>query len=175
MATIRLSEEQLRNIIQESIEGVLLGGGDEELNEDVKTKAKSFFNGAKKGIAGAINGFRAGQALTNAQRDNRWQYSKINPQDSLTVSSDNKDAAREATKMFQLAKQYTSEANNLKSQALALKRQFGLIYNKQSQSFAYPQTQVAGAGSAATGLRGRGMNRQSRFAAAGQQPTINEE
>ena len=110
MAKIALSELELQNLIKESIENVLQGGNEDELNEDWN----SFKRGLKGGMSGMINGYRSGKALADTDKEHRWQYSRRNPEDSFSSNGNDMDAAKQATKNFKMAKEYMATANRLK-------------------------------------------------------------
>ena len=168
MAKITLSELALQNLIKESIENVLQGGNEDELNEDWN----SFKRGLKGGMSGMINGYRSGKALADTDKEHRWQYSRRNPEDSFSSNGNDMDAAKQATENFKMAKEYMATANRLKSNAISLQKQFHLVYDKETQSFAYPQTVPAGTGNSAAGLANRNRSLHGRFRSPGQQATI---
>lgn len=115
--TFNLNEEQLRQIINEGIRRTL-----EEAMENEN------FKGFIKGLGGAFKGMKQGfqnsRIMSDTDVDNRAQYDTRDPFSNpwRDRSSDSKDAAAEVTKMYQLAKQYRTYANQLQARAQSMEK-----------------------------------------------------
>lgn len=121
---LKLNEEQLRQIIYESVKKQL---SESEMDE-------GFLDNIKSAVKGAVSGYRAQNKL---DKDIDNDYTK-NTRQSPWETEDN-DALEQVRELYELAKEYHTKANRLRNKANAIAKQYGIRYNGKGfdKSFNY--------------------------------------
>jgi hypothetical protein len=120
MATIKLNEEQLYQLIQESIEKTML----EEGRWDY---FKAGWNGLKQGIS-----TQHSLDKDNSNLKRHWDREDFAQQAHGLTSPEN-TAAMEANKLYNQFKEYRQIANKLLAKRNQLITQYGLVVNKETK------------------------------------------
>ena len=121
MATIKLNEEQLYKLIQESIEETMLNEGP--------------WDNLKAGWKGMKQGYQAQQSLDkdNSNLKRHWDREDFAQQADPFSGKPENTAAMEANKLYKQFQEYRKIANQLLSKRNALIKQYGLVVDKETK------------------------------------------
>lgn len=121
MATIKLNEEQLYQLIQESIEKTMLEEG--------------LWDNLKAGWKGAKQGFSAQQSLDkdNSNLKRHWDREDIAQQADPFSGKPENTAAMEANELYKQFQEYRRTANKLLSKRNQLIKQYSLVVDPQTK------------------------------------------
>ena len=121
MATIKLNEEQLYQLIKESVEETMLDEG--------------LWDNLKAGFRGMKQGYQAQQSIDadNSNRKHHWDREDYNQQADPFSGKPENTAAMEANKLYNQFKEYRQIANQLLTKRNQLIKQYGLVINPQTK------------------------------------------
>jgi hypothetical protein len=121
MQTIKLNEEQLYQLIKESVEETML---DEGLWDNIKA-----------GFRGMKQGYQAQQSIDadNNNRKHHWDREDMNANFNPLSKNPENTASMEANKLYDQFKEYRSIANKLLAKRNQLIKQYGLVVDPQTK------------------------------------------
>lgn len=118
---IQLSESELRTMIMEAVEEAMDEQQDEWGNiftkdgrEDWKDLGRSVAGAAK----GAYKGYTSSKAMSDTSERNRYNYARRDGQQGLGY----KDTIKQIKQMYDMAREYQTKANQLRSRAEQMKK-----------------------------------------------------
>ena len=153
--TITLNEQQLRAIISEGIKRTL-----KEASED--ENFKGFMKGLGGAFKGAKQGFQNSRIMSDTHTDNRWQYDTKDPYSNQRRDQSNmKDAAAEVKRMYQLAKQYRTYANQLQARAQSMEKYANLEKTGKGADATFKYRDFYGQGGSGQQVTAMGNRRQA--------------
>lgn len=120
MATIKLNEEQLYQLIKESVEETMLDEG--------------LWDNLKAGFRGMKQGYQAQQSIDadNSNRKHHWDREDWE-QNSHGMTRPENTAAMEADKLYNQFKEYRQIANQLLAKRNQLIKQYSLVVDPQTK------------------------------------------
>lgn len=153
MKQINLNEEEFKSFIKECVTKIL----SESLDENM-------WNSLKGAYSGAINGFRTAKSFDDTSKENRYKFSKYDTQGNLRQDdSYEKDAAKEASRMYKMAIKYQRLAANLYSRANALSKYANLEKIGKGDNVEFRYKEMHSVPSTIKGLNDRRMETMRNY------------